>query len=100
MRVTPLLPAAPEKRSEAPDQQGAGVIQPLLLDSGDLCTVLRISLATLHRLKAAGKLPRARRLGSQLRWLLSEIKDWCAAGMPDCKTWEAILAAQRDGRQS
>lgn len=32
--------------------------EPLVYDSADLCHVLRVSAATLHRLKSAGKLPR------------------------------------------
>ncbi len=44
---------------------------PLLYDSADLCAALRISMATLHRLKSADKLSRAKKLGAQLRWSLS-----------------------------
>jgi predicted DNA-binding transcriptional regulator AlpA len=65
-------------------------LSPLTFDTNDLAFVLRTSLATLHRLRAAGKLPRALRLGGQLRWRVEEVKAWCAAGMPDLKTWEAM----------
>jgi predicted DNA-binding transcriptional regulator AlpA len=67
----------------------------LVYDSSDLCCVLRISPATLHRLKAAGKLPRAFKLGAQLRWERSVIHQWIAAGMPDEKTWTALRKAGR-----
>jgi hypothetical protein len=65
-------------------------LEPLTYDTDDLAFVLRSSLATIHRLRAAGKLPRALKLGGQLRWRVEEIKAWCAAGMPDLKTWEAM----------
>ncbi len=67
--------------------------EPLVYDTADLCHVLRVSIATLHRLKAAGKLPRARKLGGQLRWDASEIREWVSAGMPDLQRWEAIRNA-------
>jgi hypothetical protein len=66
------------------------VLEPLTYDTDDLAFVLRSSLATIHRLRAAGKLPRALKLGGQLRWRVDEVKAWCAAGMPDLKTWEAM----------
>jgi hypothetical protein len=65
-------------------------LEPLTYDTDDLAFVLRSSLATIHRLRAAGKLPRALKLGGQLRWRVDEVKAWCAAGMPDLKTWEAM----------
>src|SRR5262245_3960456 len=65
-------------------------LEPLTYDTDDLAFVLRTSLATLHRLRAAGKLPRASRLGGQLRWPAEEIRAWVRAGMPDLKTWEAM----------
>jgi predicted DNA-binding transcriptional regulator AlpA len=67
--------------------------EPLVYDTADLCHVLRLSVATLHRLKAAGKLPRARKLGGQLRWNVSEIREWVGAGMPDLNRWEALQNA-------
>lgn len=78
----PIADASILPAGSAPEQ--------LVYDTADLCHVLRISVATLHRLKAAGKLPRARKLGSQLRWEASEIREWVAAGMPDLQRWEAL----------
>lgn len=66
---------------------------PLVYTSADLRRELRISSATLHRLKAAGKLPRAFRLGGKLRWNAAEVREWAAAGMPDQKNWEAMRKA-------
>ncbi|SRR5579883_19461 len=72
--------------------------EPLVYDTADMCQILRVSLATLHRFIAAGKLPRARKLGGQLRWDVSEIRAWVSAGMPELNRWEAIQKA--NGRRS
>jgi predicted DNA-binding transcriptional regulator AlpA len=68
----------------------ASPLTQLIFDSGDLCRVLSMSPATLHRLRAAGKLPRAHRLGGRLAWRADEVREWVAAGMPNLETWEAM----------
>jgi predicted DNA-binding transcriptional regulator AlpA len=74
-------------------------MSPLVYDTADMCAVLRCSRATLDRLKSAGKLPRARRLGGQLRWIATEVVAWVNANMPDLRTWEALRATGKvDGR--
>ncbi len=76
--------------SPAVEQSTADPSVPLLVyDTSDMRHVLRTSEATLHRLRAAGKLPKALRLGGQLRWCTEEIRRWVEAGMPDQRTWEA-----------
>jgi hypothetical protein len=62
--VIPLAPAAPQAPAPeaAADTPAAAALPLLLYDTADLCAVLRIGLATLHRLKARGALPRARKL--------------------------------------
>ena len=67
-------------------------LQPLLLSAADLAQLLRVSVPTIWRLRAAGKLPRPLdALGKQLvRWDADEIRRWVKAGMPDLKSWEAI----------
>jgi predicted DNA-binding transcriptional regulator AlpA len=72
----------------APEPQAAGPLPPLLLDTADLCQLLRISKATLHRLLAAGKLPRPIRLAG-LKWPAAEIEAFVAMGCPDRATFEA-----------
>jgi predicted DNA-binding transcriptional regulator AlpA len=91
--VPSTAPANPP--TAAPDLQGSSAIPPLLYDSSDLCHVLRCSIATLHRLKAANKVPKALRLGGQLRWNAEEVQAWVRAGMPDGRTWAAMRAAER-----
>jgi predicted DNA-binding transcriptional regulator AlpA len=77
-------------------------LEPLLLTAEDLAQLLRISPATVWRLRAAGKLPRPLdALGRQLvRWRAEEIRRWVDAGLPDMRTWEALRdqAARRNGR--
>lgn len=68
------------------------VVPPLLLSARDLAHLLRVSTATIWRLRAAGKLPRPLdSLGKQLlRWDASEVQRWVQAGMPDLKTWQVL----------
>jgi predicted DNA-binding transcriptional regulator AlpA len=65
-----------------PASLAAGVA-PLLLSATDLAQLLRVSVATVWRLRAAGKLPRPlTALGKQLvRWDADEVRRWVAAGM-------------------
>jgi hypothetical protein len=83
----------PLRSVEAPSEPKA--VGPLLLlyDSSDMCAVLRIGLATLHRLKAGGRLPRARKLAG-LKWDADEVRRWVVAGMPPLKEWEPMEAAR------
>jgi excisionase family DNA binding protein len=61
----------------------------ILLTLKQLCTLLATTSATVTRLRAAGKLPQALRLGGQLRWNAAELRAWIAAGMPARAEWEA-----------
>ena len=55
----------------------------------ELGTMLNVSLRQVWRLNAAGKLPKAIRLGGSVRWNQAEIQKWFEAGCPDRRTWEA-----------
>ncbi len=66
----------------------------LVFDSGDMCRVLATSPASLARLRAAGKLPRAFKLGGKLAWRAAEVRAWVAAGMPELNEWEAKKEAR------
>jgi len=74
----------------------------LLLNAADLAKTLRVSIATVWRLRAAGKLPRpTTALGRQLlRWERRTIERWIEAGMPPASEWHAICEAEgrRNGR--
>jgi excisionase family DNA binding protein len=76
-------------------QSKAGIgkaLEPLLLSAADLAELLRVSVATVWRLRAAGKLPRpSTALGKQLvRWNREEIDRWVALGCPPLATWEGV----------
>src|SRR6266404_951492 len=95
MNTIPLpIPAEHSGPVAASTTADPPALPPLLLDTRDLCAALRIGLATLHRLKAAGKLPRARKLAG-LKWDADEVRRWVTAGMPPLNEWEAIEAARR-----
>src|SRR5579875_1878545 len=95
----PVVPVQPINSPSIPFSTGeCQPPEPLVYDSADMCKVLRSSLATLHRLKAARKLPRPLRLGGQLRWAASEIQEWVAAGMPDQQKWEPIWQAMCEAK--
>lgn len=62
----------------------------LLLDAKCVASLLGISLATVHRMKAAGKLPPHVALsGGCHRWRATDIRDWVADGCPEIRRWEA-----------
>jgi predicted DNA-binding transcriptional regulator AlpA len=73
-RTLPLLRAAIERPA------AAGLVEPLLARE-DLATVLRCSLPTLDRLKAAGRLPRPDLVLSRSpRWRAETIRRWVEEG--------------------
>jgi len=95
---TPNGPPASDRPGTLPDGQapsakrpGAG-LAPMLLSAADLAALLRVSSATIWRLRASGKLPRPlNSLGRQLlRWNADEVRRWVKAGMPDLRTWEVL----------
>ncbi len=58
-----------------------------------LAVALGISVATLDRLDASGKIPQAFRLGGRKLWAREVIRDWLSAGMPDRLTWQALRSS-------
>jgi len=67
----------------------------LLLSAEKLAELLDISLRTLWRLRAAGKLPAPIRLGGSVRWRCSEIEAWIAAGCPTAALWSKSTESSR-----
>lgn len=94
MSSTPTIPIRPA----APAPEAPSAVMPLVYGRRELALALGISLATLDRLDAAGKLPAAVRIGSRKVWPRAAIADWLQVSCPDRRTWEAIQAAQRNGR--
>jgi predicted DNA-binding transcriptional regulator AlpA len=67
----------------------------LAVDARRLGKTLGLSLRTIRTMDAAGKLPRPVKLnGHSVRWVLSEVESWLAAGAPDRQSWEAM---RKDG---
>lgn len=63
----------------------------LAVDARALGARLCVSLRTIRTMDAAGKLPRPVKLnGHSVRWVVSEIEEWLAAGAPDRAAWELI----------
>ena len=57
----------------------------LLLSADKVAEILDISVRTLWRLRATGKLPTPVRLGGSVRWRAKEIETWVAEGCPKLK---------------
>jgi len=57
------------------------------------------SEASWWRDHSAGRIPAAIKLGGRTYWRVRELRDWIDAGCPTRKTWEALLASKKGGRQ-
>ncbi len=76
-----------------PPSQPAG--STLVVDARRLSVMLCAGIRTVRTWDAAGKLPKAVRIGGRVVWRVDEIRAWLAAGAPDRKTWEAMKAVPR-----
>jgi predicted DNA-binding transcriptional regulator AlpA len=82
----------------APDSPPAGPDR-LLVSARDAARLCGLSVATWHRRAAAGLVPAAVRIGPGcVRWRVEELREWIGAACPPRATWEALQAAQRNGR--
>ena len=79
----------------APDESDAAAAPRLLWDAATLAHALDVSVPTIWRRTADGKLPRPVRLGGAVRWRADEVRRWLDAGCPDRATWEAMAAVKR-----
>jgi excisionase family DNA binding protein len=70
------------------------VCDPLLIPDTEAARLAGVSRAHWHRLRAAGKLPPAVRLGRKVLWRRAEIASWIEAGCPDGRTWAAMTPAE------
>lgn len=69
---------SPPSRTQKPDEEPT-----LLVSAEKLAQLLDISIRTLWRLRAAGKLPAPVRLGGSVRWRVDEVQAWVGQGCPD-----------------
>lgn len=72
-------------------------LAPLAVDIRGLATLLKRSVASLHRDNAAGRLPAAVKIGSGVRWIVRHVELWLEWGAPTRTEFAARLAAQRGG---
>jgi excisionase family DNA binding protein len=70
-------------------------MEPLLIPDTIAAAMAGISRAHWHRLRAAGKLPPAVRLGRKVLWRRADVTAWIEAGCPDARTWAAMMTASR-----
>ena len=68
-------------------------LRPGLLRREDLARYLRISIASVDRLNAAGSIPRPIKLGGSLAWGREELAAFCRYGCPPRTEWTPIWAA-------
>ncbi len=58
-------------------------VEPLLMNATEMAGMLKVSKATLWRLRASGRLPRPVRIGASVRWRIAEIRTWIEEGCSD-----------------
>ena len=67
--------------------------QTLALTAEELAERMGVSLRHVRRLDSSGQLPKPVRLGRSVRWPVSEIEAWLAAGAPGREAWQAMKGA-------
>jgi prophage regulatory protein len=55
----------------------------LLISAEKLAQMLDISVRTLWRLRAAGRMPAPVRIGGSVRWRAQEVQAWIESGCPE-----------------
>jgi predicted DNA-binding transcriptional regulator AlpA len=73
---------------------------PPTLTRPELAIYLHRSVPSIDRDDAAGRLPRAVRIGRRKLWRRAEIDAWLLAGCPPRSEWEAIQAAASRQRRT
>ncbi len=64
-------------------------IEQLLMSRRNAAELLDLSVATLDRMQAAGKLPRTLVVNGGVRYRREDLVRWIALGCPDRKTFDA-----------
>jgi predicted DNA-binding transcriptional regulator AlpA len=78
----------------------APAIEPLLLDARALAGLLSVSVATVWRWAAAGRLPLAVKPSPGVkRWRREQIETWVRWGCPPRKQFEAMRESEDQGRR-
>jgi excisionase family DNA binding protein len=87
LRTSPVTAASPPTPDEA-----------LLIGDLKVAMLLGVCRATLHRLRAAGKIPAPIKLGRAVRSNRRELESWVEAGGPPISEWNARKAADERRR--
>jgi predicted DNA-binding transcriptional regulator AlpA len=94
-------------QNQAPKQDPPGSVTatvptfaPLLIPAETAGPLCGRSEASWWRDHAAGRNPAPVRLGGRTLWRVEELRQWVEAGCPDRRTWEALRAAQSNGRRA
>lgn len=66
----------------------------IAIDAIALAELLGLSVRTIRRLDASGKLPQPVKIGGAVRWRREEINAWLAADCPDRQQWESMRAQE------
>jgi predicted DNA-binding transcriptional regulator AlpA len=91
--IPPLRLTTPSAE-DRPTPAGS-VGQPIVVDARRLAEMLCVGIRTVRSWDASGRIPAPVRLSPGcVRWKLSEIHDWIAAGAPCRQVWEARRAAR------
>lgn len=99
--AAPSLDTAPAQPAEAArPMSSAAAVEPVLLAARQAAALCGVSVATWHRMTAAGRCPAPLRLSPGcVRWRRPELLEWVEAGCPGRREWEARRAAQVSGRR-
>ena len=74
-------------------------VEPLTVGRKQAAQLFSIGIATFDRWDASGQLgPVGIRKSGRKLWVLTELREWTASGMPCRKEWLARKAAQHNGR--
>ena len=84
-RETAVVGHEPEA---SPDQSDVREEPPLLLSADEAARLCGVSTRTWRRHDAAGKIPKAVRLGGRTLWRRRELEDFVAASCPGRSDWE------------
>lgn len=81
-------PSAAPMVSPSSATAAADAPEPLLWTAEDVARELRVSLRTIRRLDAEGKLPRPIQIGRAVRWRRLEVLAWVDDGCPARAHWK------------
>ena len=63
-----------------------------LINVRTLAKMLATSVRSVWRYRSAGRLPKSVRVGSSVRWRMSDIKLWIKLGLPTQREFEQLKA--------